>query len=242
MSSHHKIRAGYHSPWQALLCAVALMAPPTAPAADSDTETNCAKGNLRWSADEGVEYRRDQVLLRNVTIYECGSPLRIEAQRAEASTLDFDNSTWTLTGSVQVRLIQGQLAADTAVVLFSDGRLNTATVNGTPASFEQKSALTETNPDNNAILPGGVAGSARGRAQTIVYKMAAGEVQFVGAAWLSNGCNEINGPSFTYNLAQKSVKTPPQKAAGGGRVQGTIRPQCKPGASATATAPATPTP
>lgn len=203
----------------ALLCAlycVATWAPSASVTADVDPadEPGCTKGNLRWSADDGVEYRRDKILLRNVIIYECGSPLRIEAQRAEASTLDFDNSTWTLTTNVKVRLIQGRLAADNAIVQFSDGKLDTATVIGTPASFEQQ--------------------LARGHARTIIYKTAPGEVQFVGEAWLTNGCNEISGPSFSYNVVQKSVKTPPQHG-GGGRVQGTIRPQCKPVPAAPAT-------
>jgi lipopolysaccharide transport protein LptA len=213
---------------------VAAAAVETAPA----TDASCSKGNLRWSANDGVEYRRDKVLLRDVIVYECGSPLRIEAQRAEASTLDFDNSTWILTGDVKVRLTQGRLAADDSRVQFSDGKLNKATVNGSPASFEQQLEPTGRAGSGPATAAGITAGNAHGHAHTIIYDAAAGDVQFIGEAWLTNGCNEINGPSFSYNLAQKSVKTPPQQP-GGGRVQGTIRPQCKPGA---ATAPAAPPP
>lgn len=221
----------------AWLCSIAAPtgAAAAALAADPAAEPGCSKGNLRWSANDGVEYRRDKVLLRDVMVYECGSPLRIEAQRAEASTLDFDNSTWLLTGNVKVRLTQGKLAAEDSRVQFIDGKLIMATVNGSPASFEQQLESAGVGPGAAAGI---AAGNAHGHAQTIVYNAAAGDVQFIGEAWLTNGCNEINGPSFSYNLAQKSVKTPPQQP-GGGRVQGTIRPQCKPGASA---APAAPTP
>ena len=192
-------------------------------------EPPCRSGDLRWSADDGVDYRSDKVQLRHVAIYECGSVLRIEAQRADASTLDFDNSTWTLTGEVKVRLTQGQLGADNATVLFHDGKLSTATVHGNPASFAQLLAPQPGAATSQAIASPASTPNAHGHARTIVYNLTPGEVQFIGDAVLSNGCNDINGASFTYNLAQKSVQTPRQQAVtGNARVQGTIKPQCKP--------------
>ena len=227
----------------AAAAAGAAIAEEPAPGDNGVTESgaNCAAGNLRYSADDGFEYRRDRVELRNVVIYECGSPLRIAAQRAEASSLDFDNSTWTLTGAVSVRMVQGQLAADNATVQFASRRLAMATVNGVPATFEQRAEKAAPAAGNTAAGSTAANSSdAQGHARTIIYNVGAGEVQFVGEAWLSNGCNEITGPSFTYNVAQKSVKSPQQA---GGRVQGTIRPQCKgAGAAGGGTPPAGGTP
>jgi len=212
---------------------------PARPAADSA----CSAGNLRIAADGGFDYRRDKVLLLAVVIYECGSPLRIEAQRAEASSLDFDNSTWTFTGAVKLRMAQGDLAADTAVAKFVQQKLSIATFNGAPATFEQQvgaadgpagAAATAIAPTlAPAVAP--ALTNAHGHARTIVYNLAPGEVQLIGEAWLSNGCNELSGDTVIYNLVQKSI-TGPASNGPGGRVRGVIRPQCRP-ASATGVAP-----
>lgn len=194
----------------------------------------CSAGNLRIAADGGFEYRRDKVVLLEVVIYECGSPLRIAAQRAEASSLDFDNSTWTFTGAVKVRMAQGELAADNATAKFRQQKLTLATFNGAPATFEQQAAPAD-GPLNTPVT--GLTGNsvnARGHARTIVYKLSPGEVQLIGDAWLSNGCNELNGDTVIYNLVQKSI-TGPASTGPGGRVRGVIRPQCKPAPAASST-------
>jgi lipopolysaccharide transport protein LptA len=158
--------------------------------------------------------------------------MRIQADHAEASALDFDNSTWTLTGAVKVRLAQGELAAATATVHFIDGKLSTATVSGAPATFEQLASVGEhTGATKNQTF-----GNARGHAQSIVYDLAGGEVRFTGDAWLSNGCTELSYDTIVYNMVQNSVAAP-GGTPGSGRVQGIIRPQCKPGTHAAGTAP-----
>jgi lipopolysaccharide export system protein LptA len=95
------------------------------------------------------------------------------------------------------------------VVEFRDNRIIRATVNGTPAQFEQKRDGAE-NP-------------ARGRARQIVYEVEAGTVRFANDAWLSNGANEISGPLLVYNIRQEKVQatTAPD---GSQRVQITIKP------------------
>ena len=200
--------------------------------ADPATWPACNNGDLCLCVGGGGEYRRDKVMLNQFVIYQGGSPMRIQADHAEASALDFDNSTWTLTGAVKVRLTQGQLAADTATVHFIDGRLSTATVSGAPATFEQLASAGERAAASKNLA----FGSARGHAQSIVYDLAGGEVRFTGDAWLSNGCTELSYDTIVYNLLQNSVAAP-SGAAGSGRVQGIIRPQCKPGTRAAGTAP-----
>ena len=204
------------------------------PAARPPADAACTAGNLRIAADGGFDYRRDKVLLLAVVIYECGSPLRIEAARAEASSLDFDNSTWTFTGAVKVRMAQGDLAADNATAKFTQQKLAIATFNGAPATFDQRAAIADLAAAEGAGAP--LAGAplasavtAHGHARTIVYNQTPGEVQLIGDAWLSNGCNELSGDTVIYNLLQKSVSGPAATGPGG-RVHGVIRPQCKPAA------------
>ncbi len=173
----------------------------------------CSNGTICFTADD-TEYRRNRVLLHNIVIYQGGTVLRIEARSAEASSLDFTDSSWTLEGAVQVRTPQGQLAADRATVHFVASRLGGALATGSPASFEQQPAA------------GDEAGrAAHGHAQAIDYDPQAGEVRLSGEAYLTNGCNEINGERIVYEFAQQRVHA---QGAGGGRVQGTIRPECRP--------------
>jgi lipopolysaccharide transport protein LptA len=173
----------------------------------------CAAGNICFTADD-TEYRRNRVLLHNIVIYQGGSVLRIEAHSAEASSLDFADSSWTLEGAVQVRTTQGQLAADRATVHFVASRLGSALATGAPASFEQQSAGSD-DPSR----------AAHGHAQSIDYDPQAGEVRLSGEAFLTDGCNETSGERIVYEFAQQRVRA---QGAGGARVQGTIRPQCRP--------------
>jgi lipopolysaccharide transport protein LptA len=199
-------------PVLAALCGQAAIAAAEAPAAQAALPA-CSTGNICFTADD-TEYRRNRVLLHNIVIYQGGSVLRIEARSAEASSLDFTDSSWTLEGAVQVRTPQGQLAADRATVHFVASRLGGALATGSPASFEQQPAAGD---------EGGRA--AHGHAQNIDYDPQAGEVRLNGGAFLTNGCNEINGERIVYEFAQQRVHA---QGAGGGRVQGTIRPECRP--------------
>jgi lipopolysaccharide transport protein LptA len=224
----------------ALLWPLAGACADTAPAATTekrncdpavpDTWPACNVGDLCLCVSGGGEYRRDKVLLNQFVIYQGGSPMRIQADHAEASALDFDNSTWTLTGAVNVRLAQGELAAASATVHFIDGKLSTATVSGAPATFEQLAGPIE----HTGTSKSPAFGNARGHAQSIAYDLAGGEVRFTGDAWLSNGCTELTYDTIVYNMIQNSVAAPGES---GGRVQGIIRPQCKPGTRAPGTAP-----
>jgi len=112
-----------------------------------------------------------------------------------------------------LRTPQGKLAADRATVHFVASRLGGAIATGGPANFEQD------------VAAGDDGHTARGHARTIDYDPQAGEVRLNGEAFLTNGCNEINGERIVYEFAQQRVHA---QGAGGARVQGTIRPECRP--------------
>ena len=173
----------------------------------------CATGNLCFTASGPADYERDKVVLHDIVVYQGGSPMRISAKLAEASSLNFNDSTWVLSGSVEVRVAQGTLTADDAQVHFLASKLSTARASGTPATFESDSGI-------------------RGHATSVDYDLVAGEIRLRGDAWITrDGCNETRAALFVYNLAQRSVHAQGSETAGGaGRVQGTIR-QCKPGSA-----------
>ncbi|MGB8691933.1 MAG: LptA/OstA family protein [Steroidobacteraceae bacterium] len=179
-------------------------------AASDQPEAACAAGNLCFSANGPADYQRDRVVLHDIVVYQGGSPMRVRAQLAEASSLDFNDSTWAFSGAVEVRVAQGRLTADKARVHFLASRLAMASAFGAPATFESDSGIS-------------------GHAASVDYDLKAGEIRLRGDAWISrDGCNETRAALFVYNLAQKSVHAQGSETAGGsGRVQGTIR-QCKP--------------
>ncbi len=193
-----------------LMLPVALSWRQGARAASDEADAACAPGNLCFSADGPADYQRDKVVLHDIVVYQGGSPMRVSARLAEASSLDFNDSTWALSGAVEVRVAQGKLAADNAQVHFLASRLAMARASGTPATFESDTGVS-------------------GHAASIDYDLKAGEIRLRGDAWISrDGCNETRAALFVYNLAQKSVHAQGSETPGGsGRVQGTIR-QCKP--------------
>jgi hypothetical protein len=200
----------------------------------------CAVGNLCLCAADDVEYRRDKVLLNDVILYQGGSPLMVRAQHAETPSIDFSDSTWNLSGGVLARLPQGQLAATSATVHIKLGDLSAATFRGTPATFEESSAVS-----NSA---GAAISNVRGSANTIDYDaLGGGQIRLIEDVRLFDGCKDIRGAGFIYNLTQKNLKSlEPAAGALRERVHGTFQRGCKPqappsgapAASAPATGPA----
>ena len=56
---------------------------------------------------------------------------------------------------------------------------------------------------------------ARGRAHTIDYETASGNVSLKDEAWLSDGCNEIRGEQLVYNIRSQSVQAQAAAPAAG---------------------------
>lgn len=233
----------------ALLLTVALAgvaaAAETGGECDPETESSwpaCTTGSLCWCADADVEYRRDKVILNDLVIYQGGSPLLVRARHAETPSTDTSDSTWNLSGGVRSRLAQGRLAADSATVHFASSTLSAATFDGQPATFEE-TAGAATGPGDTSGT-GGALASVRGSAHTIEYDtLAGGEVRLRGDVRLFDGCKDIHGEGFVYNLAQKSLKSlEPLPGASRERIRGTFQQKCKPAATGAAAPAAAKTP
>src|SRR5688572_5151834 len=106
-----------------------------------------------------VDFRSGKTLMHKVAISQ--GDVSITAERAEATGLDFDDSRWVFSGDVQIKAEQqGSMRSERAEVDFRNNRIAKATVNGSPAQFEQK------RPDSSEM--------ARGRASQIVYEVGQG--------------------------------------------------------------------
>jgi len=161
------------------------------------------------AASSDVDYRSNTVIFRDVVISQ--GDIRVQAKRAEATGLNFENSRWSFTGDVRIRVQnQGNLQSDEAIVDFRNNRISRATITGKPAEFEQKRS------DTGEL--------ARGRAGEIVYEVAEGKISLADDAWLTDGRTEISGPSVVYDVRQERVQAITEPGASE-RVRIVIQPQ-----------------
>jgi lipopolysaccharide transport protein LptA len=164
------------------------------------------------AASSEVDYRTNMVVFSQVVISQ--GAMRVQADHAHASGLNFANSRWTFDGHVRIDAApSGSLRSDQAVVEFRDNRILRATANGKPAEFEQPRG------DSQQM--------ARGHADEIVYDVSQGTVRLSNDAWLSDGVNEISGPLLVYNIRAQRVQAATQPGSDQ-RVHITISPQSAP--------------
>jgi lipopolysaccharide transport protein LptA len=205
---------------QAISAPVPTAAAPAAAATAAAAPTPSAAGALPTrqlpitvdAASSEVDYRTNQVVFSQVVISQ--GTMRVQADHAHASGLNFGNSRWTFEGHVRIDAEpRGSLRADQAVVEFRDNRIWRATANGKPAQFEQPRA------DSQQI--------ARGHANEIVYDVNEGTVRLSEDAWLTDGINEISGPLLVYNIRAQHVQAATQSGSDQ-RVHIVIQPQSSP--------------
>jgi lipopolysaccharide transport protein LptA len=195
--------------------APALAAPAAAPL-KSPGATPAASGHQLPitvdAASSEVDYRTNTVELTQVVISQ--GAMRIQADRAHASGLNFANSRWTFEGHVRIDAEpRGSLRSDQAVVEFRNNRILRATASGKPAEFEQ--------PRTDS------AQMARGHADEIVYDVNEGTVRLSNDAWLSDGVNQISGPLLVYNIRAQRVQAATQPGSDQ-RIHIEIQPQGTP--------------
>jgi len=168
------------------------------------------------AASTDVDYKTHAYNFEKVVISQ--GTMRVQADHAHATGLDFANSHWTFDGHVRIDAEpRGNLRSDQAVVEFKDNHIARAVVTGKPAEFEQKRAESQQ--------------LARGHADEIVYDVNDGTVRLSNDAWLSDGQNEISGQLLVYNINAQRV----QAGANSGtddRVHIIIAPQSAPASKA----------
>lgn len=166
-----------------LACAI-LFAAAAAAAQEPERSQLPIKVEARSS---DFDYQKGVLEFDGITITQ--GEIRITAERAVASGLDFEDSRWEFSGAVRISMPESALASDTARVRFARGEIQSATVTGSPATFEQR---------RNEEL-------AQGRANRIDYDLGRGAVEFAGDAWLSDGRTEITGATLVYSTISQRV-------------------------------------
>jgi lipopolysaccharide transport protein LptA len=180
---------------------------PATSASLSALQNSLKTADPDWSASH-TEIQQNHVVLEDFDLVQ--GDLHLTSDHAEAAGIDFNNSTWTFTGKVDITLPQGELTSDMATVHFVAGKVQLATATGAPAHF-------------NATLAGSGATPVRntsGRAQSIEYDVLHQQLRFQGEAWFSDGGNELNAPKVTYDLSTRGYSA---DAPAGQRVHGTIK-------------------
>jgi lipopolysaccharide transport protein LptA len=156
------------------------------------------------------DYKNGVLVFTRVVITQ--GDARVEADRATATGLEFENSKWRLEGHVRIQAEGGYLASDLATVSFAANEISVAQVTGTPASFSQQRGEQR----------------AEGRASRIDYDLASGRVRLSGGAWLSDGNNDISGSTLVYSMLEERVVAEAGEQ-GGQPVRITINPKSPPG-------------
>lgn len=149
---------------------------------------------IDFKSDGGykVDFRTGKTVMHNVSVKQGNTS--ITAKLAEATGLDFKDSRWVFSGDVHIEAERrGHLHSDRAEVEFRDNRIARATITGSPAEFEQRTA--------------GSSRAARGHAGEIVYNVGPGTVRLSKGAWLTYGRYEITGSEFTYNIRLEQVQS-----------------------------------
>lgn len=167
---------------------------------------------INLSADVVNSDPRNDVHVMSGNVRVTQGQMSMEAEQATATALRSDHSRWTFERSVQIRTAQADLKSNTASAVFAAGQIAEATVKGTPASFEQRSATADKN--------------VRGRANVIEYDVTKGTVKLTQDVWFSYGGNEFRGDTVIYNINDERVVVNPggNNSGSGGRVNITIRP------------------
>jgi lipopolysaccharide transport protein LptA len=191
----------------ALLAGMALLSPSgaaqlTAPVTEANIDVEGSNPKVNLNAGT--------LMMRDVTLRQ-GPGTLIRAQETSASGLGegYENSQWEFKGAVHIEFNGAVLDADSAVAQFVGNRIQQVRVMGSPAHFSHQ--LKDAAQRN------------QGRAQTIDYNAATGQVRLAGGAWYSDGRNEVNTATMLYNVTDGSF-TNESTAEDPGRVILTIRP------------------
>jgi lipopolysaccharide transport protein LptA len=161
-----------------------------AQAADPGPEFSGLPVSLDAASSE-IDAKTNALVFRNVVISQ--GDMRVQAEHARATGLNFANSRWNFEGNVRIEAEQrGSLRSDQAVVEFKDNHIARATITGKPAEFEQRRASSDQ--------------LARGHADEILYDVNDGTVRLTDEAWLSDGQAEISGPLLVYNIREQKIQ------------------------------------
>jgi lipopolysaccharide export system protein LptA len=133
--------------------------------------------------------------------------MTIRADHGEAARLDFENSRWRFDGDVVLENQGTRVECDDADLQFEGHALRSAVLRGDPVRLEQQRA--------------GSREPTKARAALMEYDVTAGTIRLTGAAWLSDGANDVSGERIAYDLRREYVTA---EGDGDGQVRMKIKP------------------
>lgn len=140
------------------------------------------------AASSQFDGQADRLTFQNVRITQ--GPMSVQAERGQAARLDFENSRWQFDGDVVLDNAGAHIECDSAELLFEGHALRSAIFRGNPVRLRQERLDA---PPTEA------------RAGVMEYDVNAALVRLSGAAWISDGANEVSGERIAYDLARRYV-------------------------------------
>ena len=144
--------------------------------------------NLDAESSE-FDRKKNQLFFRNLTIQQ--GLLKIVADEATATRLDFENARWEFSGNVVIDNEGATASCDFAEIMFRDHRISSAIMQGQPARFEQLQIDAER--------------TTEGRADQMEYDAESGIIRMLENAWLSDSSNEVSGNRIAYDLKRQFI-------------------------------------
>ncbi len=117
--------------------------------------------------------------------------ISIEAGEGRATLRGQQDAEWTFTGDVVIEVQQGRIECDSADLTFQQSVLTSATVAGSPATYELRR--------NNAE------DATHAQAGRLEYDVSAGIIRFSGNVTITEAGNEIASESLIYNIAERRI-------------------------------------
>lgn len=117
--------------------------------------------------------------------------ISIEADEGRANNTEGEDGFWKFSGNVVINVDNGRIECDSADLRFADYQLKSATVTGSPATFELQRAGSE------------VATSAE--AGRFSYDVPAGIIEFSDNATINESGNQISSNFLVYNIREQRI-------------------------------------
>lgn len=141
------------------------------------------------AASSEFDRKKNKLFFRDLTIKQ--GALKIVADEATASRLDFENARWEFSGKVTIENLGTTAHCDFAEILFREHRIRSAVMKGQPVTFEQfkidEERMTE------------------GRANLMEYDADTGIIKMSDDAWISDSANEVSGNRISYDLNRQYI-------------------------------------
>ena len=115
----------------------------------------------------------------------------IEADEAKASGLDFEKSEWVFQGNVRIAIDSANIESSTAELTFEGHALLVVKLRGSPAVFQDFSAVRET--------------TIQGGASLLEFDSVERTLRMTDGAWLSEGSNEFRGCDLIYDIDEEKI-------------------------------------